>query len=185
MVSKDIVQLIHEDHGRLRTLYKQYQLPTNTTHQKQLLALDIIRHSSMHSKKEDMVLTPAVAGHTGSEGADVVYSQHQHLEDLMEELLVMPVTNPNFDALLHKYMVDAEQHLQEEELELLPALQKELSQEQLMQLGREFEWAKLIAPSRPHAWAPKAPILTHIVNALLTPLDFLRDMWAFSGAPTL
>lgn len=51
------------------------------------------------------VLTPAVAGHTGSEGADVVYSQHQHLEDLMEELLVMPVTNPNFDALLHKYMV--------------------------------------------------------------------------------
>jgi hypothetical protein len=48
---------IHEDHGRLRTLYKQYQLPTNTTHQKQLLALDIIRHSSMHSKKEDMVRT--------------------------------------------------------------------------------------------------------------------------------
>lgn len=45
-------------------------------------------------------------------------------------------------------MQDAEQHLQEEELELLPALQKELSQEQLMQLGREFEWAKLIAPSR-------------------------------------
>jgi hypothetical protein len=51
------------------------------------------------------VLTPAVAGHTGSEGADVLYSQHQHLEDLMEELLIMPVTNPNFDALLHKYMV--------------------------------------------------------------------------------
>jgi hypothetical protein len=48
---------IHEDHGRVRSLYKQYQLPANTTHQKQLLALDIIRHCSIHSKKEDMVCT--------------------------------------------------------------------------------------------------------------------------------
>jgi hypothetical protein len=31
---------------------------------------------------------------------------------------------------------------------LLPGLQEELSQQQLMQLGRLFEWAKLIAPSR-------------------------------------
>lgn len=46
---------IHEDHGRVRCLYRQYCMAGNTTHQKQLLALDIIRHSSMHSKKEDMV----------------------------------------------------------------------------------------------------------------------------------
>lgn len=35
-----------------------------------------------------------------------------------------------------------------EEQELLPELQRVLSHEQLMQLGREFEWAKLVAPSR-------------------------------------
>lgn len=46
---------VHEDHGRVRCLYRQYQMPTNMPHQKQLLALDIIRHSSIHSKKEDMV----------------------------------------------------------------------------------------------------------------------------------
>lgn len=51
------------------------------------------------------VLTPALACHTGSEGADLLLSQHQQLENLMEALLAMPVTNPNFDALLHKYMV--------------------------------------------------------------------------------
>lgn len=45
-------------------------------------------------------------------------------------------------------MQATEQHLQEEELELLPALQQELSQEQLTHLGKEFEWVKLIAPSR-------------------------------------
>jgi hypothetical protein len=49
------VTQIHEDHGRVRTLYAQYQSPVNTMQQRQLLALDIIRHSSMHSKKEDMV----------------------------------------------------------------------------------------------------------------------------------
>lgn len=39
----------------MRCLYRQYQMPRNTTQQKRLLALDIIRHSSTHSKKEDMV----------------------------------------------------------------------------------------------------------------------------------
>lgn len=43
---------------------------------------------------------------------------------------------------------DCEAHLQEEERVLLPGLQEELSHQQLMQLGRLFEWAKLVAPSR-------------------------------------
>lgn len=38
--------------------------------------------------------------------------------------------------------------MQEEEQELLPELEKVLTHEQLMQLGQQFEWAKLIAPSR-------------------------------------
>lgn len=43
----------------------------------------------------------------------------------------------------------------------------------------------LFALFRPHSWAPKAPALSHIVNALLTPLDFILDLVAFGGAPTL
>lgn len=43
---------------------------------------------------------------------------------------------------------DTEQHLQAEERELLPHMEQTLSHEQLMRLGRAFEWAKLIAPSR-------------------------------------
>lgn len=43
---------------------------------------------------------------------------------------------------------DTEDHLQAEEQQLLPGLVQALRQEQLMALGRVFEWAKLIAPSR-------------------------------------
>lgn len=39
----------------MRTLYRQYKLPATNMEQKRLLALDIIRQSSVHSKKEDMV----------------------------------------------------------------------------------------------------------------------------------
>lgn len=183
-VSKDIVQLIHEDHGRVRCLYRQYRLPSNTPQQKQLLALDMIRHSSFHSKREDMVLNPALQ--QCGIGSALMLSQHQHLEDLMQQLLDTPVSDPSFDALLHEYMTDTEAHLQEEERVLLPALAKQLSPQQLMDLGQQFEWAKLIAPSRPHPWTPKAPVLLSVLaNTLLTPLDFARDLWAFSGAPTL
>lgn len=39
--------------------------------------------------------------------------------------------------------------------------------------------------NRPHPWAPKAPVFSHVVNALLVPLDFLKDCIVFEGAPTL
>jgi hypothetical protein len=64
---------IHEDHGRMRCLCRQYCMAGNTTHQKQLLALDIIRHSSMHSKKEDMVRA-AVWPAVGKACADDVFT---------------------------------------------------------------------------------------------------------------
>jgi hypothetical protein len=134
-------------------------------------------------------------------GSALMLSQHQHLEDLMQQLLDTPASDPSFDLLLHQYMTvsssnqskthpadhsrltpnwvvhpcahpgcvasalagndnmcmfllllapvqDTEAHLQEEEEVLLPALAKQLSPQQLMDLGRQFEWAKLIAPSR-------------------------------------
>lgn len=49
-----LMQVI-EDHKRVRELWRQYNVAGNTTQQKRLLALDIIRHSCIHSKKEDMV----------------------------------------------------------------------------------------------------------------------------------
>lgn len=54
-MSKDIIQLIIEDHNRGREMYRQYMSPNTNIKQKQLLAWQMIRESSIHSFKEEQV----------------------------------------------------------------------------------------------------------------------------------
>jgi hypothetical protein len=56
-LSKDIIQLILEDHNRGREMYRQYMAPSTNAKQKQLLAWHMIRESSVHSYKEEEVGT--------------------------------------------------------------------------------------------------------------------------------
>lgn len=54
-MQKDIIQLILEDHNRGREMYRQYTAPGTNLQQKQLLARQMIRESSIHSIKEEQV----------------------------------------------------------------------------------------------------------------------------------
>jgi hypothetical protein len=38
---------------------------------------------------------------------------------------------------------------------------------------------------RPHPWAPNKPPLNIIANTTAAPIDFLRDLVRFGGAPPL
>lgn len=61
-LTKNVIQLIKEDHDRARSLYDQYKLPGTTASQKRMLAWAIIREISIHSAKEEEVsLALAVA----------------------------------------------------------------------------------------------------------------------------
>lgn len=61
-LSKNIVQLIAEDHERARSLYRQYKMPGTTASQKQMLAYTLIREVSLHSAKEEEVRHQCMAG---------------------------------------------------------------------------------------------------------------------------
>lgn len=42
-----------------------------------------------------------------------------------------------------------------------------------------------LAACRPHPWAPNKPPLNLVVNAAVSPVDFIRDMVRFEAAPPL
>jgi hypothetical protein len=44
---------------------------------------------------------------------------------------------------------------------------------------------RLLPLRRPHPWAPNKPPLNIIANTTAMPLDFLRDLIRFEGAPPL
>jgi hemerythrin superfamily protein len=186
-LSKNVIQLIKEDHDRARSLYEQYKLPGTTASQKKLLAWAIIREISIHSAKEEEVVYPAMRNAMGDLTPDHLLNEHQQLKELLAELNNDNIADPNFDGRLQELMEVLLHHMKEEEEDLLPrfAICEDVTSEYLMQLGRLFEQAKLHAPSRPHPWAPNKPPLNIAANASVAPLDFVRDLIRFEGAPPL
>eukprot|EP00882_Tetradesmus_deserticola_P001105 GHRQ01001197.1.p1 GENE.GHRQ01001197.1~~GHRQ01001197.1.p1 ORF type:complete len:211 (+),score=105.63 GHRQ01001197.1:166-798(+) len=186
-LSKDIVVLIKEDHDRVRVLYDQFKMPGTNAQQKRQLAWNIIREVSLHSCKEEEVVYPALRDVLGDLTPDHLLSEHQELKELLSVLDSSDVSDPNFDGRLQDIMEVLLHHMAEEEEELLPrfAAAEGVSSDYLMQLGRLWETTKLHLPSRPHPWAPNKPPLNIIANTTAMPLDFLRDLVRFEGAPPL
>eukprot|EP00877_Chromochloris_zofingiensis_P011923 jgi/Chrzof1/6985/Cz02g06170.t1 len=148
--SKNVINLILEDHNRARALYDQYKLPGITAEQKQILAWSLIRDVSMHSAKEEEVVYPAVREKMGDSVQEHLLGEHQDLKNLLSELNSMRITNPNFDGKLQEAMIILLQHMEEEETDVFPRFAKTpgVTEEYLQQLGRKFELAKLHAPTR-------------------------------------
>lgn len=46
-------------------------------------------------------------------------------------------------------------------------------------------FAVLLCLHRPHPWAPNKPPLNMLFSAAITPVDLVRDMVRFEGAPPL
>ncbi|WIA30236.1 hypothetical protein OEZ86_000327 [Tetradesmus obliquus] len=123
----------------------------------------------------------------GHEAVDHCLEEHQKLKDGLAALTAASVSDPNFDGMVQEYMQELVKHMHEEEDDLLPrfAAAEGVTSDYLMQLGRVFETSKLLVPSRPHPWAPNKPPLNIITNSACVPLDFLRDLVRFEGAPPL
>jgi hemerythrin superfamily protein len=186
-LSKNIIQLIVEDHDRARSLWQQYNMPGTTARQKSTIAWTMIRESSVHSAKEEEVLYPAMRAAMGDLEPDHCLHKHQKLKVMLDELSNSSITDPNFDGKFQDYMLALVDHMKEEEEDLLQRFvaAEGVTNEYLMQLAKQFETAKLFAPSRPHPWAPNKPPLNIAANASVAPLDFVRDLIRFEGAPPL
>jgi hypothetical protein len=72
-------------------------------------------------------------------------------------------------------MENIRHHIDEEERELFPKLQKRLAPTDLDELGRLLEAAKKVAPTHPHPMAPDTPPGNVIAAPLAKLLDLGRD----------
>jgi hypothetical protein len=74
-------------------------------------------------------------------------------------------------------MDDLVQHINEEELADLPALDGALSSEDSKSLGDSFRHTKAFVPSRSHPMAPNRPPLETVASLIATPLDYIGDLF--------
>jgi hemerythrin superfamily protein len=144
-----ITVLLRNDHETLKTLFHQFNKPTQSRTQdgKKDLFNEIRREVLIHSQMERDVFYPAVRTIASPEADDLLSRaerEHVSVEKLLQELNVMNGTEKNFEAKMTQLIDEVLGHIEMEEDQMFEEVRKNLPEYRLEELGLELEDRKRI-----------------------------------------
>lgn len=173
----DLISVITSDHREVEDAFQELERESGTPEYRRRLVDHVISELVRHSVAEEQFMYPAARRHleNGDELADHEIAEHAEAERVMKDLEDLSATEPRFEELLRELMTDVRHHIEDEEKDLLPKLQRACSPEQLRDLGEKVVRAKTFAPTRPHPSAPDKPPANLILDPGAGLIDRLRD----------
>jgi hemerythrin-like domain-containing protein len=108
---------------------------------RQALLVEVAARLAAHSHAEEMKVYPALAQAAPQEHGEVQHGSQEHheAEQMLHLLMAMEPEDRSFDEALDRFVEAVLHHVQEEETELLPALQQAVDAATLKELGQQFE----------------------------------------------
>jgi hemerythrin superfamily protein len=145
-MASDAISLIKHDHRVLEDLFDQVKASKGDRYG---LLEEIAALLTAHSRAEEQQVYPAVDNAVPDHGHDLQRSaqEHDEAEELLENAL-QAVDTAEFDEIFAEFVEVVSHHVEEEESEILPALQQAVDRATLLQLGEEFARAKAEELSR-------------------------------------
>jgi hemerythrin superfamily protein len=178
----DAIRMLESDHRKVEELFAEYRTHamgrgTRGGEIRERLFERICEELSVHAAIEEEVIYPEMrkCGDEGESLVEEALEEHQKVKETLAELGKISTQDSGFDSRLTALMDDVNHHVQEEEGEAFPFLQRHVSAERLAELGKELESAKKIAPTHPHPHAPNRPPASTIAGAAASVVDKLRD----------
>jgi hemerythrin superfamily protein len=168
----DVVSLIKKDHRELEELFAKV---TAGDGDRQRLLDEITVRLEAHSRAEELEVYPVLSLADPGEEDEVEHAHHEHHE--AEHRLRMArnlVVSPHFGAAFTAFVKAVKHHVEEEENEMLPALQKAVDAGRLAELGAAFEEVRGELLASPAAF-PDAVTATVPATATGDPADATRD----------
>eukprot|EP01126_Amoeba_proteus_P010657 TRINITY_DN1417_c0_g1_i1.p1 TRINITY_DN1417_c0_g1~~TRINITY_DN1417_c0_g1_i1.p1 ORF type:complete len:200 (-),score=38.00 TRINITY_DN1417_c0_g1_i1:39-638(-) len=143
---------------------------------------DTVKLIAQHDVAEEVVIYPAVQRTRSDEMYNIALKQTEMAEKMLYDLDQkyghdLNQTNVfTFNTEFAHFKTIIMEHVEMEESQLLPILERNLKEEDLDALNRHFETTKGLAPSRPHPSSPTGPIGNLTTGPLLALFDSIRDM---------
>ncbi len=138
------VQMLKDDHQRVRQLFQQFQ-QTNDQDRQQQIADQVLTELDVHAAIEEEIFYPAMRQKAGGgeeqQMLEEAYQEHAQAKTLIQQLRGMQASDPQFSTLMQQLQQDVEHHVEEEETEMLPKAEEELS-DQMDRLGQEMQARK-------------------------------------------
>lgn len=156
----DAVQLLLRQHDEIRRLFGEFDARSNRpSKKKEEIVRELITILVKHAEIEEQVFYPAVREEL--EGLDSEIDEdleeHHAAELLLWELDHLSSDAERYDAKVTVLKENISHHLEEEESELFPEVEKQMSEERRRELGAAMETVWRVAPTRPHPLTPDTP----------------------------
>ena len=136
------LDILKQDHQKVKGLFQEMRKDSDRGRQKELLD-KIDTELEIHTHIEETVFYPAVDEH--EEFKDMIaeaLEEHQEAKLLLDELEELGADDHDFGSKLQQLMEAVEHHVEEEEGEMFPKIQKVFTEDELEELGRDLEMAK-------------------------------------------
>lgn len=139
----DALELLKQDHQKVKELFKQGQQTEDKKQQKQIFK-EIKAELETHARIEETIFYPAMQEH--DELKDMVLEsleEHKQLKTVLRELGKLAASSERFKPKFKVLMDNVKHHAEEEEEgKMFPKIRKLIKGDELAQLGEELEAAK-------------------------------------------
>jgi hemerythrin superfamily protein len=138
-MENDPIAIIKEDHEKVEALFREYEeLGDSAYATKRKIADQVIMELTAHAEMEETICYPAFKEAFTKEDdkmVDEAYVEHEGAKMLLAKLEGLDAEDPEFDASMKVLMEQIRHHVEEEEGELLPAVEEEVPEEELAAMG--------------------------------------------------
>jgi hemerythrin-like domain-containing protein len=143
-MAKDAIELLIEDHDRLKSLFKKLEdVPETEEAEREQLLAKIEKEIQVHTDLEEQIFYPAFQKASEDHDDEMMILEAKEEHDVADmELPRVKRTDSGtiqFEARAKVLRELITHHLEEEEKEMFPRAKKLLSDEQLEELGQEME----------------------------------------------
>jgi hemerythrin superfamily protein len=135
-MADDVVAKIEHDHREVEELFTEFERSRDRA-----LALKICDELEIHTAAEEAEVYPVIAEAVDDAMVDHAEDEHQEAKRLIAQIRATADPDKTYE-LMGQLKEAIQEHVQEEETEMLPKAQDELSGEDLKNLGDRFEEAK-------------------------------------------
>jgi hemerythrin superfamily protein len=144
------IELLKKDHQTVKSLFESFEKAKEQkdVEGKKSLFESIKRELEAHTRAEEEIFYPAfdqTAGQEDDDDKELVLEageEHQQVKVLLADLSDMEADDETFDAKMKVMKDNVEHHVEEEEGEMFPHARKQLSDDELEQLGQRMDALK-------------------------------------------
>jgi hypothetical protein len=176
----DAIALLSHDHRMVEQLFRDYEAAASDTQRRGMVEI-LIRQLSKHAVLEELIVYPLAKQvlPDGNKTVDERLKAHVKIKYTLEALDRLVAAESSsweaFDKLMGEMRDQVEQHVRDDEGDLLPRLGQALDHETLDEFGHLLEQGMHFAPTRAHLNAPDEPPALALVAPVAAAYDRLRD----------